>query len=468
MIAYNFSILFFSFCSLLLGVVVWLKRQDAVGKRFLYLSLTYSGWAFFISINLNNNMLPEVGLLGGRIGNGFALFIPPFWYHFLTVFIGADARRYPLIKIFYITAFLTSCFVFTPLFISEVRPMVGFLHYPKAGPIYGFYVFFFFSVISLGFIDLLRKIRRTEGVIRRQMQGLFWTTLAGYAGGCPTFLPVYGIAIPQYGLLLLPFYPFALTYVMIKEGLFDVEGFAQAAHRDKLTAIGVLATSINHEVRNPLYIIRELSWSWIDRKKEKSFKDDREIIEKAEEIMRKSMEQSDRAMDIIRRFSAFAKSKIDGEIKFTGIRLRVLIEDILPLICHELTANQIALIRDIPSEFPEVRADRRYLEEIFFNLLVNAAQAIKSGASQGKITVSARCKSDTNMADIIIQDSGPGIPEKDLSYVFRPFHSTKEEGTGLGLFITKQLVEKIHGRIKVFSEVGRGTKFILTLPLMSQ
>lgn len=475
---YNLSILCFGFCSFLLGLLVWLKRQDAVGNRYLGLSLCYAGWAFFISINLNNDVSPDVGLFMGRLGNGFALFIPPFWYHFVVSFIGNAKKRLIFVRLFYLIAVVIGCFAFSPWFIPGVRPMVGFSYYSQAGPIFYFNTGFFFFVVLLSFYELFRKIRKTEGFMRQQLTGLFWTALIGYVGGGPTFLPIHGIPFPQYALFLLPVYPFGLTYVMIKQKLFDVEELAQAAHRDKLMAIGVLAASINHEVRNPLYIIRELAGSWIDRKKEGVFRDDKQIIEKSEEAMKRSMEQADRAMDIIKRLSLFAKSGIESELKFEQIKLASVLEDILPLIRYELAANNIALSREIPPDLPDVYADRRYLEEILFNLLVNACQAIKATGKPGEIKVTAEIAEGDSPSEafkgtvpfmrrvlVRVSDTGPGIPPDKIAHVFRPFYTTKEEGTGLGLYITKQLVEKIKGRIDVSSTPGSGTTFVVSLPV---
>ncbi|MDD3294462.1 MAG: HAMP domain-containing sensor histidine kinase, partial [Geobacteraceae bacterium] len=225
------------------------------------------------------------------------------------------------------------------------------------------------------------------------------------------------------------------------------------------TAIGVLAASINHEVKNPLFIIKGLAETWIERRKENVFRNDKETLEKGEETMRRSIEQADRAMDIIKRLSLFAKSGIENEMKFESVRVAEVLEDILPLVFYELAEHHIVLNRDIPASLPDVCADRRYLEEIIFNLIVNAIQALKEKTEGGAISISAA--SQEGMVQVTIQDNGPGIPEDKLKDVFRPFYTTKAEGTGLGLYITQQLVEKIKGRICVKSITGKGAIFEL-------
>lgn len=440
------------------------------------MSLAYAGWSISIAINLNNDISKELGLFTGRIGNAAAVFIPATWYHFVLTFLGKNKNK-NFIKSLYIIATIITCFAFTPWFIPKVVPMVGFRYYSQAGPIYCLSAMIFFTIVPLSFIELYREMKDASGYTKRQIKGLFLTALVGYMGGSPTFLPIFGISFPQYTLLLLPVYPFALAYVMTKQKLFDVEELAQAAHRDKLTAIGVLAASINHEVKNPLFIIKGLAESCLERQKEGVFQNDRKALESSNDAMKRSIDQADRAMDIIKRLSLFAKAGIDSEIKFESVKIAVVLEDILPLIRYELAANQISLTRDIPPDLPDVHADRRYLEEIFFNLIVNAIQALKNSGKPGEIIVRATTPSPSlsqrerdgvrgsNNVVITIQDNGPGIPGDKIKDVFRPFYTTKEEGTGLGLYITQQLVEKIHGRISVHSEVGQGAVFALALPL---
>jgi len=180
-------------------------------------------------------------------------------------------------------------------------------------------------------------------------------------------------------------------------------------------------------------------------------------------------------------------------MKFEAVPIEDVLEDILPLVRYELAANNIALTRDIPKNLPDVQADRRYLEEIFFNLIVNAIQAFKEACKSGEIKITTSvipAKAGIQELDsrlkrsgmtkvrnpemvqkgagqviITIQDNGPGIPEDKLKDVFRPFYTTKAEGTGLGLYITQQLVEKIRGRISVESELGKGTIFFVNLPV---
>ncbi|HOW59304.1 MAG TPA: ATP-binding protein [Candidatus Omnitrophota bacterium] len=450
---YNFSVLCFGFCSLLLGIFVWLKRQDYVGRLYFALSFFYAGWAIFISINLNNDISPDLGLLMGRLGNGFAIFISIIWYHFVLVYTGFIEKHYKLVKFFYIISILTFCFVFSPWFIPKTATIVGFKHYSQAGPIHYFFSFLFFILVTLSFIELHRKIKNSFGYERAQFKGLFWTALLGYLGGSPAFLPIYGIPMPQYCLFLMPLYPFMLAYFMTKQKLFDVAELAQAAHRDKLSAIGLLAASINHEVKNPLFVIKGMTETQLER-----LHDPTQSTEKLREMLEKTLQQADRALGIIRSFSEYAKRQSSRTFDKQMLDIREVIDNIIPFVRSELALDSIHLELNIPAK-TMICADQQSMEEIFLNLIVNACQAIKSTNKTGEIEISS--EKEDPWIRIAVRDTGPGLSQDQLSRIFEPFYTTKVSGTGLGLYVVKQLVEKNQGRIEVVSKIGVGTTFTL-------
>ena len=461
---YNFSLLCFGFCATLLALLIIFKRNDQISKRFLALSLFCTGWSLAIGINFSENVSDFWALFSSRLGNVFALFIPVSWYHFILTFVGKQNIFKRRIKFLYILVFTLSLFSFTPWFIPYVKWIVGF-RCSSPGPLYHFSPFLFVSLVSLGFIELLRKIKITLGQERQQVVGLAVATAVGFLGGGLIYFPAYNIPVPQYGLFVMPFYALFLAYVMTKQKLFDIEELAQAAHRDKLIAIGVLAASINHEVRNPLYVIQGLAENFLERWKDAASLDKNPLLAKAADALERSKQQAERAIEIIKRLSLFAKTGIDSEIRFEPIKIASVVEDVLPLIRCELAARSIELACDIPSDLSEVRADRRYLEEILFNLVVNACQAIKNSQRPGRIEIRATTNAEKTF--LIVKDDGPGIAADKLERIFHPFYTTKQEGTGLGLYITKQLVEKIGARIAVESQPEQGTIFTLEFKRLS-
>ena len=138
------------------------------------------------------------------------------------------------------------------------------------------------------------------------------------------------------------------------------------------------------------------------------------------------------------------------------------VDEVLLLVGHDLTLEKIEVKKDIQPELPPILADRRQLQEVLFNLIRNAGQAI---TPPGGITI--RAQSRNGELRIEITDTGSGIPADKLEKIYDPFYTTKEpgKGTGLGLFIVRQIVERNKGRISLESVVGQGTTFFLNFPV---
>lgn len=492
MSAYAFSSLTTSVAILAVGLFVFLKNKNAqLNKIFFFYSLSISVWALLTACHAMTAS-PVVSLICARTMHIAVSLIPVFFLFFVFELLGLnkDPRIRMLLKgLFFLASLFGILSISTGLLVQGVSSKLGYANFMDPGVFYLVLIITFSVMAMLGLLFLLDAATRKDvsPIDKKKYAYLFISSLIGYGMGASNFFPVYDRTwFPYpYGSLGITFYIVVVAYVIFKYGFFSLDDLAQAAHRDKLTAIGVLAASINHEVKNPLFIIKGLAESCLERQREGIFPSKEKALESANDAMKRSMEQADRAMDIIKRLSLFAKAGIDSEIKFEPVKIAQVLEDILPLVRYELAAHGIALSRDMPPDLPEVRADRRYLEEIFFNLIVNACQAIKETGKPGEIVISATTPSlDLSRGErtstvssvepdgvrgadkviITIQDNGPGIPADKLKDVFRPFYTTKAEGTGLGLYITQQLVEKIRGRIDVRSEVGTGTTFSVLLP----
>ncbi|MGB2600890.1 MAG: ATP-binding protein [Candidatus Omnitrophota bacterium] len=236
------------------------------------------------------------------------------------------------------------------------------------------------------------------------------------------------------------------------------EAQAQAAQREKMAVIGTLSAGINHEICNPLGIARGQCEMFLLNLKEGIY-DDRppeELIEKAREIMEKVINEMDRATVITKKLSLFAKPS-NGTIT-NDVNVRNELKEVISFVEHDLKLDNISIKTDIEEGLPHIAADRKQIQEIFFNLIRNAAQSIEN---KGEILI--RATNINNKVNIEIKDTGIGMDKNHLAQIFDSFFTTKEpgEGTGLGLFIVKQIVEKNEGRIAVKSELGVGTTFHL-------
>lgn len=459
---YVFSVLCFTFCAFFLGLLILLKRSDLIGQKYFIFSLFITIWAGGLAMYISNDTSRTAALFIARLSNGMAILIPWSWLSVVCAFIGQYTRYKKGLDILGLVSILLTATIFTEFFIPNVRPILTFDNYPLPGLTYHLFAIIFFTVVPLSFVFLFLYAQKCMGPEKKRTFGFILATLVGFVGGGMTFFPVYGIRLPQYGLFLLPFYPFLMAYFMIRQNLFDEVDLARAAHRDKLATMGTLSASINHEIRNPLYVIQGIAESNLVNLKEVRYPEMTELSVVMAQSFEKIVNQATKAREIMRQFTLFTKQNIAEKDERECVDVQMLVDRVLPLVRHEFVLNDIDLDFRIPKNLPPLNVNSRQIEEVFFNLFVNATQAIKEAKQKGTIMV--RASQNDGALQIQIQDSGPGIESGQLKHLFEPFHTTKDQGTGLGLYITKQLVEKNGGKISVESKVGEGTIFSLIFP----
>lgn len=440
---YNLSLLFFTYSTFLLSILVLVKRNDRVGWNFFIFSTFVAIWGFNISIYIGSDASYEKALFFGRLSNLGALFIPPSWLQFVSSFLRIEKSQTRLIRILYCFSLILLLFIFHPLYISHVAPFMDFKYFVHVGPIYHFFTAEFFLTSSYVFYLLIRKIPTETGESKTQKIVFAWATFFGFLGGGLTFLPAYDIPFPQYGLFLMPLYPFLMTFAIMKHGFLDQEDIL-AIHKDKLALLGLISSSLNHEIKNPLFLLKGYV-----QKMELNTKDP---------TLPKMSEQISRMSNLVERLGEFAKPSTGNKEE---VYLEKAIDNALFFAMQELKYQNIEVKTDIQKPLPNPIGNRGQFEEIFLNLIVNAFHAMPGG---GRLTISAKSEIRNTKSEIIItiSDSGCGIPKDRLKRVFEPFYTTKTgRGTGLGLHIVKTLVEQNGGKISVESEVGKGTQFKL-------
>jgi PAS domain S-box-containing protein len=237
------------------------------------------------------------------------------------------------------------------------------------------------------------------------------------------------------------------------------------ATQDRLAAVGQLAAGIAHEVNNPLayastnlHLLRR-DWGKVaEELREQAGPEARAFLGEAEEAFDEALEGVNRAIAIVRDVTRFARGGDEGRV--VSCDLRSLLEHALRFARPQI-ARGVRVEEDY-AELPPVPGAPRELEQVFLNLILNAAQAL---GSSGRIGL--RTLTDGAFAVVVVEDDGPGIPADQMDRIFDPFFTTKAvgEGTGLGLAVSHEIVRRHGGEIRVVSRPGAGTRFEARLPL---
>ena len=228
---------------------------------------------------------------------------------------------------------------------------------------------------------------------------------------------------------------------------------SQLAEYEKYAALAQLALGAAHEINNPLLgILSHLELSL----REATTDDDRIEIEQC-------IEGTKRISQTIRGLLNYTRP---DPLLLTRINLTRLVDDTFGFLLHQPLFRGIKLEKKIPTDLPEISADANQLSQIVMNLLLNAAQAIPDG---GSITISAQKVKFADSVEIVVSDTGRGIPADILPHVFEPFFTTKRgKGTGLGLSISQAYVRSHGGDIRIDSLPMRGTNVRITLPIRQE
>ncbi|MGD8541444.1 MAG: response regulator [Desulfobacteraceae bacterium] len=226
---------------------------------------------------------------------------------------------------------------------------------------------------------------------------------------------------------------------------------------ERLASLGTLATGVAHEINNPLAIIKE-SAGWMRL----ILKNPQMADIPRREDLEKAIGKIENAIERARRITHQLLGSVQRqEAAVVEVHLPALVAETLELLHREIVNRNVSVQRQISPEAETVWSDPYQLRQVLINLLSNAVQASADG---GRIEV--RLQSHAEGVALEIADTGKGIPKENLVKIFEPFFSTKPpgEGTGLGLFVTRGIVEKLGGRITVKSRLGAGACFRVELP----
>ncbi len=241
---------------------------------------------------------------------------------------------------------------------------------------------------------------------------------------------------------------------------------SEVIRMDRLASLGVLASGIAHEIKNPLAGIKTLAQACME---------EFEGSDPKIEYLTRIINQVNRLNELLKTFFAYAKPKPPDKKHY---EFSVILREVIHLVNKKMENTGISYKEIIEEELPEVYIDSQQIQQVLLNLILNAIDAMPDG---GNLEVSASPvifhnqkfrspndkeadKHSVKYIEIYVKDSGTGIEKDKLEEIFNPFFTTKPNGLGLGLSIVHRIVEEHQGEIRVQSKKGRGTSFRLTLP----
>ena len=235
------------------------------------------------------------------------------------------------------------------------------------------------------------------------------------------------------------------------------EARSQLAHVGRVAVLGELTASIAHEVNQPLaatVINGNACLRWLAA--------DPPNLPEARRAVESIVKDANRAGDIITRLRALTQRKPGVMTRF-GIN--DVIRDTVTLTANEIRNNHIALQARLAADLPQLKGDRVQLQQVLLNLIVNAIEAINSssGGPRELILSSEPAASDTIL--VSIEDTGPGLAKDQVDRLFEPFHTSKPGGMGMGLAISRSIIESHDGQIWAESKSPRGAIFRFRLPI---
>lgn len=225
---------------------------------------------------------------------------------------------------------------------------------------------------------------------------------------------------------------------------------AQLMHQDKMAGFGLLAAGIAHEVGNPLTSISTIV-QVLERRNPDDYTRDKLSLVGG---------QLSRIQGIVRELTAFGRPASQERSRFT---IHEIVDEAMNIAKYYKGTKSRTIRVEVPRDLPPMFGVRDQLVQVVFNLVLNAIDATAKG---GLIEVTATCSE--NYVEMAVRDDGTGIDPTQHDRIFRPYFTTKKQGTGLGLFVTHRIVNEYGGTVTFSSMTGQGTTFRVRLPLPSE
>ena len=229
---------------------------------------------------------------------------------------------------------------------------------------------------------------------------------------------------------------------------------ADLAHVNRVSMLGELAASLSHELKQPIaaaIINANTCMRWLAR--------DEPDVQEAREAATRVVQDGNRAAEVINRLRSFYTKSAPAERE--PVDVNEVLREIPALLRSEANRYSISMRTNLAVELPKVRADRVQLQQVLMNLMLNAIEAMKE--TGGVLTITSQLDEDGRVL-ISVSDTGVGLPAEKAEQIFNAFFTTKPQGSGMGLAISRFIVESHGGRLWATPNSGRGATFHFTLP----
>jgi signal transduction histidine kinase len=230
---------------------------------------------------------------------------------------------------------------------------------------------------------------------------------------------------------------------------------ADLAHLNRVSTMGELTASVAHDIKQPISAAAadaETCFMWIAR--------DQPDLAEAKEAALRIMKDVTRASDIINRLVLLFKKDVPQRelVDVNGV-----IQEMIALLRSEATRYSVSIHSELRNGLPKIMADRVGLQQVLMNLILNAIEAMKEVDAPGTLTITTRLDENGQIL-VSVTDTGMGLPQVHGEEIFNPFFTSKSQGTGMGLPISRSIIESHGGRLWASANAERGATFHFTIP----
>ena len=231
---------------------------------------------------------------------------------------------------------------------------------------------------------------------------------------------------------------------------------ADLAYVTRVTTMGELTASLAHEIKQPITAAvtdAHTCMRWLAREEPD--------VAEARDAAARMIKDATRASDIINRIRRLFRR---GAPERESLDVNEIIQEMIELLRSEASRHSISIHRELANDLPRIMADRVQLQQVLMNLMLNGIEAMKDMGTVGELTIKAR-RGDDRHLEISVGDTGVGLQPEQVDRVFHAFFTTKPQGTGMGLPISRSIIESHGGRLWAGTNSGGGATFQFTLPI---